>query len=587
LEKRHRLVRERGTVSVGGQQLSRYRFDHILFQRYLYDDLSPGERRFLHRAIAQVLAKLYKAEPDEIATELAHHFLAAGDQERAVSQLVRAGDRARRLVAFDEAARFYREALEHMSASDQADRAETLRKLGESHMVTGSHDKALIAFEESHALFEALGDRQGVGTILNLLGRVKWEQARWEEAIGLCQESLAILEQLPESVELARAISGLSSMYGLNCEYEQAILWGERALELARRLGAHDVTVSALTTLGGSYASLGQFERGLSMVQDSLQRALALGLPYLATRAYVNTGFLLMSFSRHAEARAMFEALEAYGNRHHVSVGFQPILSCYLDWGTGQWASVAAYIRSFSSVLDDEEGSGRFNVYLSLLLGRMHNDLGQARIARRTIERAFPAARQAGPREHGRFSGVLARVYANLGLERETTAALEAFFTQVGRFTYADGRDTMPLLHACHWLALHPAAGRPDEAQACLRRLERADAQIGSPETTACLNEARGSVALAAGDPHEAVEHLRDATSRWEAVGRPYDHARALNHLGQAKMQTADKEGARVAFEQALAIVDHLAGQLSEEELKESFLNSALVQEIRAGLAKS
>jgi len=59
LEKRHRLVRVGGEVRVGRRHLSRYQFAHTLIQRYLYNELSPGERRLLHgeKTILSLLKK--------------------------------------------------------------------------------------------------------------------------------------------------------------------------------------------------------------------------------------------------------------------------------------------------------------------------------------------------------------------------------------------------------------------------------------------------------------------------------------------------------------------------------------------------
>jgi predicted ATPase len=45
LGSRHRLVREQGDEAVEGRLVTHYRFAHALFQHYLYDRLSAGERR--------------------------------------------------------------------------------------------------------------------------------------------------------------------------------------------------------------------------------------------------------------------------------------------------------------------------------------------------------------------------------------------------------------------------------------------------------------------------------------------------------------------------------------------------------------
>ena len=59
LDKRHRLVQETGEVRIGKRFVSWYRFVHVLFQQYLYDDLSAGERRLVHGDIAAALETLY------------------------------------------------------------------------------------------------------------------------------------------------------------------------------------------------------------------------------------------------------------------------------------------------------------------------------------------------------------------------------------------------------------------------------------------------------------------------------------------------------------------------------------------------
>ncbi|MGB3714247.1 MAG: AAA family ATPase, partial [Candidatus Promineifilaceae bacterium] len=66
LDRRHQLVRERQGLQLAGRYLSRYRFAHALFQRYLYNDISEGERRLLHGEVARILEELYEGRLEEI-----------------------------------------------------------------------------------------------------------------------------------------------------------------------------------------------------------------------------------------------------------------------------------------------------------------------------------------------------------------------------------------------------------------------------------------------------------------------------------------------------------------------------------------
>ena len=76
---------------------------HALFQQYLYEGLSGGERRLLHGEIAAVLEELYAGHGADITVRLARHYAEAGDVEKAVDYLRQAGERARMLYANSEA----------------------------------------------------------------------------------------------------------------------------------------------------------------------------------------------------------------------------------------------------------------------------------------------------------------------------------------------------------------------------------------------------------------------------------------------------------------------------------------------------
>ncbi len=107
LGRKHRLVTAREIRQVAGQQLSLYRFRHILFQHYLYQQLDPAERVYLHRAVGTALESLYGAQTEEIAAPLARHFQAAHHFEKAVDYLLIAGERALKLHAYHEASQYF------------------------------------------------------------------------------------------------------------------------------------------------------------------------------------------------------------------------------------------------------------------------------------------------------------------------------------------------------------------------------------------------------------------------------------------------------------------------------------------------
>ena len=141
-------------------EAGRWRFTHALVGEVLAQRVPVSRRVVLHCRIAEALAVDPVAE--ERATEIAAHWIAAGEggvPEQAVAWARRAGDRATRLLAHEEAARLYQSALTAYGwgTADPALHAEILLALGEAHKRAGERDKAKDAFRRTIVLAREQG----------------------------------------------------------------------------------------------------------------------------------------------------------------------------------------------------------------------------------------------------------------------------------------------------------------------------------------------------------------------------------------------------------------------------------------------
>ncbi len=554
-----------------------FAFAHHLVQEAIYSDLIAPRRSYLHQQIAGAAQAL---SPEDYEF-LAYHFTQAGEAEPARIYSLRAGDRAQQLIALKDAAEHYRAALEHWPEADPAGRAETLYKLGQCQWVSMETQSALESFESARVLFERLGEFLKAGDTERVIGRLCWELGDREASRLHHLRALALLEQAPDTVELARALSSISQMHLVASEFDQAIEWGERALALAERLGADGVIVHALTNIGSSRVHVYEFdqERGLGMLQTSLRRSLTLGMAHDACRAYFDIGEDLAGLGRYKEAYAVYEELYVYARRVQAlsfpGGAFRRLAS--LDWLCGRWAQVLDRWQELLKWALD--GWGLWN---ARLIGRIYNDLGRAEIARLELERALPKVLKWGEIQITvPHLEQLARAYAALGLEMETRETIQQFLGLMDDNPYLDWGCTTPLLFACSWYASQP--GMLAAAQACSTRLERANQQFHTPESRVALAEGQGILALAEGLPVAAIERLRQAAAGWEGIGRIYDQARALKSLGQALAVSGEAGASRLVCEQAGAILTGLAAQVEDPVLKQPFLHSQLFEEICSG----
>lgn len=584
LDKKHHLVRALGFKRDGTLRLSRYRFRHILIQRYLYNRLDDVERVYQHEAVGHALETIYRAQADEITICLARHFEAAEMLEQAIPYLQKAGDQARRTAALDEAAGYYRRALENWAEADKAGQATLQRKLGECLWILGNLQDALKLFERCYELFDSLEDKVSAGAIQRLMGRIYWELGDRERSLEHYERALAILEKAPQSVELAWAISSISQMHMLATEHDQAIAWGERALALAEQLQAEDVTVHALTNVGSSYLSIGQADRGQQMLEKSAQQALDLGLPHDACRAYLNLGEGLIKLDRYPEAVAVLEKLLVYAERVQVPLyaGSAVIELAQLEWLLGNWRAALNRRQQISEWIERGQAMTYVVVWAHNLFSQMYNDVGQPEAARQSLASISElVASRDELQSTGPHLAQVMRAQALLGLKDEANDVLQTFLDGLNRAPYIQPAvGASVLLPPIWWSGRHATPEAIDIARTFLGHLERTREQTGSPQFEAGNSEGKGAIFLYEGQYPEAVEHLQKAVDSWQTLGRPYDQLRALNGLAQALMYINDTTQAQAAVDKGLDIIQTLADELDEADIKATFLNSRLVQEI-------
>lgn len=228
---------QRGLVREVGE---RYFFAHDKIREAVYADTSQARRRALHRRALELLDAA--AAPP---AERARHALAAGENERAYTLLIAAGDRAMQVFAVRNALGHYERAL-----SLNGTEASLFEKLGRAYEFVNEWVQARGMYESLLSSAREAQDAAGESIALNRLATVA-AQGFFDlpHALTLLQQALAASDRSGQDARRAETEWSLSQIFFYTWELDQARVHAERALAFARTLGDADLTARGLNIL--------------------------------------------------------------------------------------------------------------------------------------------------------------------------------------------------------------------------------------------------------------------------------------------------------------------------------------------------
>jgi len=397
-------------LSGNGQRLSRYRFQHALFQEYLYRNLDTIERSRLHEAVGRTLDTLCAGNPDEIemlSPRLAWHFAEAGLTEKAANYLLRAGRRAMQLAASEEA-------VSHFT-----------RGLMLLHTLPESADRAQLEMELQFALGAAFVAFRGWGT---------------PERTNVFARAIELGRRAGELSVILQAMTMQADQYRAAGECDRSRALADQMLEIANHTGEPLHLMLAHFTMGSTLLLWGELPSALDYLEKGLAGWDAQGDSGLTTLFGTDLGVLTLCWLAWTQwglgypeqaLRRSQEAL-AYAERltHQFMIGVAlhlGVLSIAVFRGDEQ--AVSEGLAALAKVNEGQE-SGLFRVWQATFLGWLQVRQGETAAGIATLRGAIAAWEASGSRSGRPFQlTLLAEAYLRNG---QTAAGLAAVAAALG-----------------------------------------------------------------------------------------------------------------------------------------------------------
>ena len=283
-------------------------FHHALVQDVAYARLLRRRKRELHRRVAEEAEAMYGSGEDSIDL-LARHLYLGDAGAKAVDYLVRAGERARRLFANDEAIVHFSRAAELVRAdASLADRLpEILLTLGDLHEMRGDYEQSLALFAEVGEVTGDVRGWRGVASTLRHRGeyaralshldaafaapaldaadlRPLWLERAWSLYMsGRMPEAIAALRSGLESGETTADVAAarlrllLSTVESAAGRYTAALQEAEHARRIFEEHADLPGLAAALRAIGGIQLRLGDLDEAAVALRKALALAERVG----------------------------------------------------------------------------------------------------------------------------------------------------------------------------------------------------------------------------------------------------------------------------------------------------------------------
>jgi tetratricopeptide (TPR) repeat protein len=561
----------------------RFAFRHALTRQAVYVDLLVRERKAMHRTVSDTMERLYAPLLDAHLADLAYHFYEAGAWEQALEYGQRAGEAVQAMYASRAAIEQFTRALDATIHLGRSASPKIYQARGQSYEILGEFEHAHSDFEQALEIARSVPDHHAEWQSLIALGFL-WAQRDYIQAGTCFQQALELARHMDDPLPLAHSLNRLGNWH-VNIEQPyEALRYHQEALTMFQQ--AHDSHGVAETydllgmtaTLGGDLLQgTAYYQQAIVLFQELDNRQ---GLASsLATLMVLGEGggyeieTMVPATTSFAESLHFGElALQTARDIGQRSAEAYALLALAQYLGPHGEYMRALEAAQASLAISEQIEHRQWLTGAHWQLGVLYLDLLALPDAQQHLERALALAHEIGSWNWICIvSGFLAQVYQ---LQHDFTRA-----ETILNSALTPDAPSQTIGQRLAWAAraeLALARSDPDLALDITNRLIASAANLSNERVIPRLWKLRGDALAELHRTAEAETMLRAAQDAAHAQGlRPWLWRIAVS-LGNLYRASRRQEEAGQAFAIARIIIEELAANVPDENLRAKFLSSAL-----------
>ncbi|MDJ0735903.1 MAG: tetratricopeptide repeat protein [Nostocaceae cyanobacterium] len=160
---------------------------------------------------------------------------------------------------------------------DRNGEASALTHIGQVYNSLGQSEQAIEYYQQTLETFRQINERHNEAVVLGSLGNVYNSLGEYQTASDYHQQSLDIYLEIGDRSGESTSLNNLGNVYNSLGEYQTAIGYHQQSLAADREVGDRCGEVTSLNNLGNDYNSLGEYQTAIDYYQQSLDIYLEIG----------------------------------------------------------------------------------------------------------------------------------------------------------------------------------------------------------------------------------------------------------------------------------------------------------------------
>ncbi|NET24581.1 CHAT domain-containing tetratricopeptide repeat protein [Okeania sp. SIO1I7] len=229
-------------------------------------------------------------------------------QKAQADQLLKQGIENLKSRQLKTAVQYWQQALKiYQEIGDRQGEGECLSLLGFAYNAVGQNEKAVEFLQQSLVISREIGNRRMEVNSLKLLGDGYDNLKQYQQSIKAHQQLLAIARETSDRSGEANFLNRLGVAYKNLKEYEKAVEFYQQSIVIAAEIGDGESIAGSLGNLGNAYKFLGEYEKAIKAYQQSVAVFRKIGDRQGEAKSLNHLGDTYLSFGESEKAIAAIE----------------------------------------------------------------------------------------------------------------------------------------------------------------------------------------------------------------------------------------------------------------------------------------